>query len=100
MKWILRPYGIEEVPCAADRTGAVVLEERTVQIVGAAFGDDVDDGTAIASVLSFVIRKHSQFRDRVQREDSCGIAEHASFVYRWIVAEAVVHVGTVKQEIV
>ena len=69
-------------------------------VIGAALGDNVHNGAAVASILGLVIREHTQFADGVDGENGGRIAEHSCFVDRWIVTVPVIHVGAIEQVIV
>ena len=55
VKRVLRSSRVEEVAGATDRTGAVVLEQRSMQLVRAALGHDVHHRAAVPPVLRFVV---------------------------------------------
>src|ERR1700722_8457831 len=97
---VLRTLRVEEVSSSANRAGAVVLERRTVQSIGAALGHDIDHGTAVATVFRFIVRKHPQLSHGINRQDGGRIAKDTRFIDRGIVAIAVVHIRTVKQEVI
>ena len=71
-----------------------------MQLVRTALGHDVYDGTAVASVFRFVVGEHVQLLNCVDRKNCRGVAEYTRFVDGRIVAEAIIHVGAVEQEVV
>ena len=76
------------------------FESRAVELVGAAFGDDVDDATGAAAVFRFEVGSDAKFGDGFDGENRCGGAERAGFVDGGVIAVAVVHVRAVEQEVV
>ncbi len=71
-----------------------------MQFIRSALGDDVDHGAAVAAILGLHIGDNAQFGNGVERENGCRVAEDARFIDGRIVAETIVHVGAVEQEIV
>jgi hypothetical protein len=69
-------------------------------VIRAAPGHDVDDCARIPAVLCLVIRQHAQLGYRVNRENRRRIAEYTRLIDGRLIAETVIHVGAVKQEVV
>src|SRR5208282_5808448 len=50
---------IEVISCA-ELARAEILQRRSMPVVGAALGHNVDDGAAVASVFCLVVREHAE----------------------------------------
>ena len=82
------------------RAVAEIFDQRTMQFIRPAFGYDIDYRARIPPVLSLEIRDHAQLRHRINGQNGRWCAEYSGFVDRRIIAVAVVHVGTVEQEVI
>ena len=89
-----------EVVTGIERAVAKVFSRAAVKSVGTALGDDVDHCARIPAIFGLEIRKHIEFGDGINRKNGGRRSEYSCLVDRWVVAVAVIHVGTVEQIVV
>ena len=71
-----------------------------MDFIGAALGDDVDDGAGVATIFGLEVGEHVHFGDGVDGENGRGRAEDARLIDGWVIAVAVIHVGAIEQVVV
>ena len=67
-----------------------------MQLIGAAFGDNVHDRAGIASILRLKVGNHTNFGDRINWQNRRRRAEHSRLIDGRVVTIAVIHVGSVE----